>query len=514
MSERLAKNIIFVFIIIIGGKILSFFRDILVTYYFGANANTDSYFIANSVPSILYTAILSSILVLFIPLYKEAQVTKGNIEADKYASRVINVLIIISLLLTGFGLLFQNQIISLLAPGYSETQKALTSHMCNILLLSFPLSSISLLLANISNANKKYYSVQIIPIISSVVVVIALFIFHQYGIFSLIYSTVFAFAIQLIVQIGIVKSHFKYTFKSNVFHPDIKAIFLLILPVFIGYTMDQINLVINSSFCTYLDVGNVSFYNYALRFQTTFISTISLAVVTILYPILSELFFKYENKQFNFLLNTGIQVISYTTVPISIFLSMNAESLIQIVYGRGQFSEYAVHATSAIFSILILSLIALSIRDLIIRIYFIHKNTKIPLISSLIFGLVNAGLGYYLMTILGAKGLAIAYFASSTIAVLYLMIMLNHINHSKVSDKILNFDKQFLFNNCILALLPIVIYYLFKQIHFHGGALLTVLIQFILLIIFVAVYLYYRRDTYMLQFVKLIRSKFNSYVQR
>lgn len=193
---------------------------------------------------------------------------------------------------------------------------------------------------------------------------------------------------------------------------------------------------------------------------------------------------------------------------------MNAESLIQIVYGRGQFSEYAVHATSAIFSILILSLIALSIRDLIIRIYFIHKNTKIPLISSLIFGLVNAGLGYYLMTILGAKGLAIAYFASSTIAVLYLMIMLNHINHSKVSDKILNFDKQFLFNNCILALLPIVIYYLFKQIHFHGGALLTVLIQFILLIIFVAVYLYYRRDTYMLQFVKLIRSKFNSYVQR
>lgn len=511
MSNKLVKQTILVFIIIIGGKILTFFRDIIVTFYFGANEQTDSYFVANNVPSILYTAIISSILVLFIPLYKEIQVKGGNIEADKYASRILNMLIIFSLLLTCFGIIFQEQIISIIAPGYTFEQKQLTYEMCNILLLSFPFSSISLLLANISNANNKNYSTHIIPIISSIVIIISLFIFHKYGIFSLIYSSVFAYVIQLIVQVFIVKTHFRYHSKVSIFHKDIKLIFILIFPVFMGYTVDQINLIINTSLCTYLSEGSVSYYNYAIRFQNAFVSTISLAVVTVLYPVLSELFFKDKISEFRSLFNTGLKTILYLTVPLSLFLCVNSESLIKMVYGRGRFDEISVAATSAVFSVLILSLIFLSIKDILIRMFIIRKDTKSPLIASIIFGVLNVSLGYYSLNIFGLKGLAFAYVSAAFLSVTYLLFI---INRSRKNIRILNFDRKFIFNCSILLLLPVVIYLLFKYLFVINNDFMRVFVQFILLSSLSLLYLYKQKDTLIIKLFETVKSKIYVYIQK
>lgn len=496
MKDKIARNTFIVFVIIIIGKVISFFRDIFITYFFGASSQTDAYFMANNIPSLLYTALISSLLAMFIPLYKEEQVKKGTLAADIYASKTINLIVVLTILLTIIGFFVQEPLVNILANGFSESQKKLTIKMCNVLLLSFPISSVSLLLANISNANKKFYSIHIIPIISSVIVIGALFFFHTYGIFSLIYSSVVGFVIQLIVQLLIAKDSFHYK-RVSIFSTRSKYLIVVSFPVFLAYAMDQINLVINSSLSTYLQEGNISIYSYAMRLQGTFISTISLAFVTVVYPLMSELFYKKDFVEFRTMIKRGLKFILYITLPVAIFLSFNARYIVDFIFGRGAFNYQDVEATSSVFSVAILNLIFLSLRDLMLRIFFVKKQLIFPTLSSVIFFFVNLGLGMAFLHKFHLIGLAYAYLIASTVSVIFLFIKLKF-------DLKLNIKLFYFIDVIVLSFFPFIV---FQFMHFFPSNLFTLLLQFLIMSILSLGYLYYRKEELIVRYVIIIKNK-------
>lgn len=485
MGNKLLKNTIIVSFIVVLGKILSFVVNILITYYFGATRETDCFFVANNVPSIIYTSVISSYIVLFLPTYKEVQVTKGIDSANKYASIMLNILILISLGLTTLGILVQKYVIELIAPGFNESNINICVRMSSILLLSFPFSSISTYLATISNANHKYYASQIIPIISSVISIISIFLFYQYGIYSYIYAAVFSYIIQLIVQIIIVKDGFNYEILGISLSPEVKKIFVLFLPVYIGYSIDQINVIISSSLCTYLEDGSVSCFNYATRLHVSIMSCISLVVITILYPILSELYSSGRIESFWNNVKYGLKYIFITTIPLSFFLCLNSKSIIKLVYGRGGFSEESVISTSTVFCSISLSLLFLIVRELVIRVFYIKNDTKTPLKASILYCMINLLLGIVLMKLIGIGGIALSYLIASIISVSFLTI--------QIKKDIIDWVKtrEVLYEVLMFVFLTIFIHYILKMFDYY---IFRLVIEFVFVYFCIFLYLLYRKD--------------------
>lgn len=426
MSEKIVKNSIIVLALIALGKGLSFIRDILVSYYFGATGNTDAYFAANNIPSLLYTALISSYLVLLIPTYKNIQEKFGDIAANKFGSSLINFILIGSTTLSVIGFFSMEYLIKLVAPGFNTETYNLAINLGKILVLSFPFSGVVLVLANISNANKKYYATQITPVFSALIVIIGLYFFAPvYGIYTLASFGVIAFVFQLFIQIAISKKHFKYSVNTAVFSKEIKKMTILALPILLGFSIDQINLLVNSIICSSLPTGNLSALTYAQRLQFTLMGTVSTAVITVVYPLMSELVAKNNKEQLMQLINKSIRCVFLIVLPIALFFSINSELIIQVVFHRGSFNDTAVLLTSKVFFFYAINVLILSIREFVLRVFYVYENTKQPLISSGLSITVNIILSLILVRFLGVEGLSLANLIATLFSLLILLWFLN-----------------------------------------------------------------------------------------
>ncbi len=425
MSEKIIKNSIIVLVLIALGKGLSFLRDIVISSYFGATSATDAYFAANNVPSILFTALISSYLVLLIPKYKDIQLNEGNDAANRFGSSLINFMLVIGIILSACGFFGMEYLIKMVAPGFGQGAYELAVQLGKILVLSFPFSGVALVLANVSNANKKYYATQLIPIFSATFVMLGVYLFAPYyGVFSLAVSGVLAFVFQLVIQVFISRKHFRYYIKSHIFGEHIKKMTILALPILLGFSVDNINLLVNSMIASGLPEGNLSALNYAQRLQFTLIGTVSTAVITVVYPLMSEFVAKNDKAKLLALINKSIKGIALIMLPIAVFFAINSELVIRIIFNRGKFDDTAVMVTSSVFFFYAINVLILSVREFILRIFYVYNETKQPLISSIISVLINVVLSLFLVKFLGVEGLSLANLLATIVSVLVLLLFL------------------------------------------------------------------------------------------
>ena len=85
---QLLKASIFVTVISLSGKLIGFVRDVVIAAYYGANWQTDAFFFAQSMPSIVFPAVCNSLSTAFLSVYVSKSVDDKR-NADTYASNIL-----------------------------------------------------------------------------------------------------------------------------------------------------------------------------------------------------------------------------------------------------------------------------------------------------------------------------------------------------------------------------------------------------------------------------------------
>ncbi len=416
-SNSLLRSGVIVGFLIVSGKLLSFVRDILISSKYGATVFSDAYFAANNVPSILYTAIITSAILFFIPFYNEKLVNFGEEAANKFSSNVLNVYTVISIVISVIGIIFAGPLVSLVAPGFSGVRYYHTVRLTRILCSSFPFSFVALLLAAISNARQRYIPPQLIPIISSSTVIIGIVFFsNAIGIYAVALASVFAVFIQAFLQRFFVKDIFNYQWIFNPKDQDLKAMAILILPVFIGTSVDQLNLFVDSVLSSNLSLGSISALNYGQKLQATINGTFSTAMVTILYPVLSLAAAKRDFVGIENVTMKGIRVLSIILIPITVIMILDSYYVVKIVYFRGKFGEEALAQTSLVFMLYSIGLIFMAYEEMYRRVYYVHSDAKTPVKIGIFVVLMHLGLSFIFIRYLKVGGLALATSISSIVS--------------------------------------------------------------------------------------------------
>ena len=416
------KTSLLIMLIIFVGKLIAFGKDIVISAFFGAGSNTDAFFIALNITSILFIAFYSTVSLVFLPLYNETKIKYGLKATNLFSSNIINLYLFISFIITLLSIYFAPELVNLINTSSNSTNIDLTIILLRIMVLSFMFSIFTSFMTAIQLSNNQYLSPHLVPIVNNFIVVIAIIILApKYGIYIPTIAGVLAWIIQVPLHKWIVRKNFNYIFHLNFKDPSIKKMGLLFIPAFLGIFIDQTNIMIDTILASGLEEGSVSALNYANRLISFASGIFIMAIMSIMYPMFSKYIINEEEEKLNTSIRTSIRLLLLVMLPITAIIFVFHHEIVSIVFHRGEFDESATQITSSVFFFYSIGIIFLGLRELFNKVFYAQKNTKTPLFISFIAVSTNIILSVILVKKMGVTGLALA---SSISLILYVLLQL------------------------------------------------------------------------------------------
>ena len=425
MSKKTKTTAIVLMLIILTSKITGFFRDIVLAQTFGAGEITDAYLTALNIPVVLFDGISAALGTTFIPIYFKIKSSKGQEEVNKFTSNILNIVIIISLIFVLLGVIFAPYIVKIFAVGFKGDVFDLTVNYSKILIFSMVFIAINGLVSSYLVASGNVYISGAITIPFNIFVIIAIIFASVTESYVMVYGTLIAYIAQLLFQLPLlIKKGYKHRLTVNLRDENIRQILFLVIPVFIGSYINQINAVVNRTLASTLDSGSITALNYANKLNMFAVGVIAVAISTIMYPILSKLASEGNKKLFKINISKSINMIVIIMLPIMVVMTTFSKEIVKVLFEEGSFNSHDTYLTSTALFFYSIGILSYGLKELLAKSFYSLQDTKTPVRNATISVVINIVFSIILVNIMGIGGLALASSISATVTTMLLLISL------------------------------------------------------------------------------------------
>ncbi len=447
-------------------RILGFARDLIIAFTLGAGPVADAFFVAFRLPNLLRRLFAEGSLTLaFIPVFTKIKNSQGKDEAFILARSVQLWLLMIVGLITIMALIFANPLTSIIAPGFRSSPEIfdLTVFLVRI---CFPyilfISSVAMCMGVLNSMNH-FFAPAVAPALMNLTLIICALSAYYGGFNVAIYLSAGVFLS------GIIQWYFQYPFLKHVGfswkgsyslkHPGVLRIGKLMLPTVFGAAVYQLNILIGTVLASFLAAGSISYLYYADRLVQFPLGVFAVAISTVALPSLSALAGAGNMSGFKKTLNSSVSLTLFIALPSTAGLIGLSYPLIEVIFGRGEFTETAVQATSLALIGYAVGLPAFSCVRPLVSAFYALEDTKTPVKIAVISLLVNICLGILLMQKLHHLGLALAASISSWSNVILLGMALSRktgqwLSHQQNLWKMLSISCVLLLGIKLLSISP------------------------------------------------------------
>ncbi len=421
MKQRstLIKSTFIIMIVSLISRFLGFIRDMLIANNFGAGVYTDAYNIAVSIPETIFTLVGLAISTAFLPMLSKIRAKKGQEEMYDFANNVINILFIISLLLFIITSIFSKEIVYIFK--FSEETRTLATGLLKITLINILFLSINACFTALLQVNEDFVIPSILGLFFNLPMILYLLLFKNYDILGLTIANVIGNFFRVAVQVPSLITHgYKYKFFISFKDSRLKEIIILIMPVIIGAGANSLNMVVDKYIASSLAAGSVSALDYAQKLIIFINTIITTSVTSVAYPLMANMRNSDDKNGFLTMLKKSIIYLAILLIPITIGIAIFSKEIVQIVYGRGKFDEYAVHITSFALLGYGFGIFFTGIRDVLNSTLFTMGKTKVTAMNGIIGVIINIIFCVIFSKYMGIMGIALA----SVIAMIVTSILL------------------------------------------------------------------------------------------
>nr|WP_035244341.1 murein biosynthesis integral membrane protein MurJ [Desulfonatronovibrio hydrogenovorans] len=412
-------------------RILGFARDLIIAFALGAGPIADAFFVAFRLPNLLRRLFAEgSLTMAFVPVFTKIKHSQGTEEAYALARSVQIWLLMIVGLITLAALVFAGPITGIIAPGFKSSPEIFDLTV-TLVRICFPyilfISSVALCMGILNSMNHFFAPAAAPALMNLTLIGFALAAYLSGGNVALYLS------IGVFVS-GIVQWYFQYPFLRNINfswkgdyslkHPGVLRIGKLMLPTVLGAAVYQLNILIGTVLASFLAAGSISYLYYADRLVQFPLGVFAVAISTVALPSLSVLAGKGDMEGFKRTLNTSLGLTLFIALPSTAGLIGLSHPLIDVIFGRGEFTVQAVHATSLALVGYAAGLPAFSCVRPLVSAFYALEDTRTPVKIAVLSLIVNIGLGILLMQKLDHFGLALAASISSWVNVILLGLAL------------------------------------------------------------------------------------------
>ena len=453
--NNIKNNIILVVFIILITKCLGMFRDVILANYYGTTNISDAYLIASSVPTLVFYFIGHALSTAFIPMYNKIKEEKNESEAIKYTNSLINISLIISTVLFILIMVFPNFIVRLFAAGFDNDTNIIASQFIRI-------SSFSLFLMVLINIFSSYLQIHknfVIPAFISfprnIIIILSIILSDTFKMINILpIGILIGYFSELIFILFFIKNY-KYSLKINANKSYIKETLAIIVPIFIGVAVNQINKIIDKSLASSLP-GAISALNYASTINNAIQELLISSIITFLFANCSSLAAQNKHDEIKIHLSKAINVIIFILIPTTVGIIALSEEITEIFFLRGKFDSLSLQMTSISLIFYAIGMPFVGIRDTLVKVFYAYKKTKITTIISIISILLNIVLNFIFMPAMGVGGLALATSISNIFnSVILYCFLFKFIGDFKIKDQLINLFKTLISTSLLLVLILI-----------------------------------------------------------
>ncbi|MGL4367032.1 MAG: murein biosynthesis integral membrane protein MurJ [Brevinemataceae bacterium] len=399
-------------------RVIGIVKFNVVNYLFGSSA--DTFHSANANILTLRKVLGEGPIVnAFLPIFSKKNSAESQEEANKFASNIINQLILISLIVIILGMAATPLWTKIFLPGFKENTKEFNEivSLTSIMLLSTIAFSVFSLAMGILNSHERFLSSSTAPIFSNIVfIVFPLLTFQSLGILSLGWAVVLGTFLQLLIEvIELALIGFKYYPILNFKDPSSKNFWKLFFPTAGNYLAQSGISIGLGFFASFLPRGSITYLRNTNTILIAPVGFIGVAISSAIFPIFAK--FKSNRPKLAQAWFHGFEFFLFCSIPIAFFFSLYPDVIVNIIFrdisllvsgSTGKYSDELQAKTIQAVQILGTVIIPWSLTLMINKLFYSLEKPKWPLIFIIINFVVNI-FGYMISRKLNLGGLGLIY---------------------------------------------------------------------------------------------------------
>lgn len=417
------KTAIILMLITIISKIFGFAREITLSYFYGASSISDAYLISITIPAAIFSFIGVGISTGYIPMYSNIESNYGIKESYRFTNNLINILLIICTIIVIIGLLFTEQIVKIFASGFEGETLALAVRFTKISLIGIYFSGLLSIFSGFLRLRGNYVIPALVGFPMNFFIILSIFLSSKTSILALAIGSLIATISQLLLLIPFIyKEGYRYRPVLDIRDKHVKSMAHIALPVIIGVSVDQMNLLVDRTLASSIAVGGISALNYANKLKGFVQGLFVTPIATVMYPMISKMVAEDDKEGMKDSVSEAINSISILVIPCTIGAMLFAEPVVKFLFGRGAFDSEALSLTSTALFYYSIGIIGSGFNIILNRSFYSLQDAKTPMINGAIAVVVNIILNLILSKYMGIGGLALATSISAIFCTVLLFI--------------------------------------------------------------------------------------------
>ena len=425
-SSKIKQSAIVVMVVILISKLMGLLRDVVLAKYYGTSNISDAYLITASVPTLLFYFIGHSLSTAFLPIYNKVKAEKDEKQALKYTNNLLCCSLLLCFILVAILLIFPQAVVKVFAAGFDKETTDIAARMIRICSPSLFFFAIINVWSGYLHSKNNFVLPAMISLPRNLAVIASIVYSASFGIDGLAIGLIIAYFLEFIFLLpSVFKSGYRPKLYVNVKDEEMKDTLAMVVPILIGVAVSQINKIIDKSIASTLMVGGISALSYASIIETAIQEVLVTSIITILFAKCSELVAQQKHDEVKNKLSHTINVLQALLIPACVGIFILAEPIVSIILMRGNFDKNSLSITVGALKFYTIGLVFIAIRDVLVKVFYAYKQTKITTVISIGSILLNILLNIILSRFLGINGLALATSISMIFNAIVLYVVLS-----------------------------------------------------------------------------------------
>jgi putative peptidoglycan lipid II flippase len=385
--------------------------DIVVAALFGVGQETDAFFVASTIPLLVYVVLKRACEVALVPVFVDQQAQQGRAQTETLFSILLNLALISFPLLALVGVLSSSVLVRIIGPGLDLDSLHIAQNLGQWMFLSMVLTGPLAIVIALLNARYAFSATASTDLVRNGSVLLVILLAHTpLGILSV----AIGYLVGAIVQFGALliilkRQQVRYSLSLDLDFPGVRGALRSVSWPIAGQLGSQGVGILERILASFLPPGSISALKYAQRITAALINILLNSISSASLPLLARQWSENRTKAFKRTLESSLKLILALGVPLGVALYVLRFLLVEIMFKRGMVTQEAVAQIAWLLGLYALGLPFLGTVRMLLSFHYSSHDTRTPAIHLFLMAAVNTILDVVLLQWLGAGGIALAF---------------------------------------------------------------------------------------------------------
>jgi len=380
-------------LIMAGSVLLSRFmgliRDKVVSWQFGAGAESDVYFSAFVVPEFLNHLLAGGyISITLIPLLAAA-FKENEDDGWRFFGTVLCWATAGIILLTAVAWIAAPNLAPLVAPGFTEAKLARLASFLRIILPAQIFFLAGSCLTAILYIRKQFFVPALTPLVYNACIIAGGLLLPGHGMEGFCWGVLAGAALGAFVLPLWAVRRGAFRFIPGWWHKKLFKMAMLALPLMLGLSVTVMDEQFIRVFGTMAGDGAVSLLNYARRIMMVPVGVVAQAAGVASFPFLAALVVKGDEKTFDDTLRRVLRASIYVVVPLCLLMIILSAPGLGVFFEGGRFSAGDTAQAAPLLQVMLLAVPFWTVQQVMGRAFYARQDTLTPaVVGTIVTGIV------------------------------------------------------------------------------------------------------------------------------